>query len=114
MMMHEFEALIGKRVDIEVFEVFEAMYNAVDLDKREFVALLNIKAIPEAGESLKAKAEAEAIRGDIQRKIDKAESLLQVCIYEQLKGIFIDYNRREGERLKRQIAELKHTLKMFK
>lgn len=47
MMKQEFEQLIGKTVEWDVFKMYEAMYMATELSKQEFVNLLNVRAIPE-------------------------------------------------------------------
>lgn len=55
MMKQEFEELVGKTVEWDVFKMYEAMYMATDLSKQEFVKLLNIKAIPEDPEVVAAR-----------------------------------------------------------
>lgn len=47
MMKQEFEQLIGKTVEWDVFKMYESMYMATNLSKQDFVNLLNIRAIPE-------------------------------------------------------------------
>lgn len=62
MMKQEFEQLIGKTVEWDVFKMYEAMYMVTDLPKQEFVNLLNIKAIPEDPAAVAAREAAERRR----------------------------------------------------
>lgn len=68
MLKEEFENLIGKRVTGETFREYENMYMAIDRNKREFVAMLNLDAIPEDPAAVKAREEAaEAIKAQKQK-----------------------------------------------
>lgn len=73
MLKEEFENLIGKEVDFEVFRMYEAMYAAAPetVDKRAFVAMLNLDAIPESERAKKAREEKEERLAEIDEK--KAE-----------------------------------------
>lgn len=102
MMKEEFESMIGKEVDAEIFRMYEAMYLACpeNVTKQDFVALLDISKIPESERAIKAREEARqaretaraAVRGEINelkerirtREIDIKESEL-----DALKGFFL-------------------------
>jgi len=45
MMKYEFETITGIEVTDEMYDVIEKMYIASDMDKRDFVKMLNLKAI---------------------------------------------------------------------
>lgn len=49
MMKYEFEELIGKEITEETYSMYEKMYLALpeNIDKQQFVKMLNIDAIPE-------------------------------------------------------------------
>jgi len=49
MMKYEFENLIGKEITDETYSMYEKMYLALpeNIDKQQFVSMLNIDAIPE-------------------------------------------------------------------
>ena len=49
MMKYEFENLIGKEITEETYSMYEKMYLALpeNIDKQQFVKMLNIDAIPE-------------------------------------------------------------------
>lgn len=44
MLKYEFENISGIEVTDKDYELIEKMYNATDLDKRDFIKLLNLKA----------------------------------------------------------------------
>ena len=68
MLKEEFENLIGKRVTGETFREYENMYMAIDRNKREFVAMLNLDAIPEDPAAVKAREEAaETVRAQKEK-----------------------------------------------
>lgn len=101
MMKEEFESMIGKEVDAEIFRMYEAMYLACpeNVTKQDFVSLLDVSKIPESERAIKAREEAEraredaraAVRGEIDelkerirtREIDIKESEL-----DALKGLY--------------------------
>lgn len=77
MMKNEFEVLINKYVDEEVFNKYNAMYMAVDVDKQEFVKMLNIKAIPESERIIRRREELnkrlESLKEDLAYYVEKKE-----------------------------------------
>lgn len=74
MMKQEFEKLIGKEVEYETFEMYEKMYNAVDVDKQTFVKMLNIKAIPEKKRDELSQAEHDELIKDIKDEIKRNQN----------------------------------------
>ena len=88
MMKAEFEQRIGKTIAWETWERYEAMYMAVDVDKDTFVAMLNVKAIPEDPRAIAARAEDEAIkkekRAEVKRLSEEIkENEKQAAYYQQ-------------------------------
>lgn len=73
MLKQEFEALIGKRVDYDTFQTYETMYMATDLDKATFCSLLNVEAIPEAKDAIKAREALKAITDEITANINECK-----------------------------------------
>jgi hypothetical protein len=69
MMKQEFEQLIGKTVEWDVFKMYEAMYMATELSKQEFVNLLNIRAIPEDPAAIAAREAAERRRAEYRAQL---------------------------------------------
>ena len=74
MMKQEFEQRVGKEVDWEVFEMYEAMYMATNLTKDEFCALLDKKAIPESKASQEAKKRNEETIAEVRKEIDAIDA----------------------------------------
>lgn len=60
MMKSEFEEMIGKEITAEIYAIYEAMYTAAPetVDKKTFVSMLNIEAIPEAPEAIERRKKA--------------------------------------------------------
>lgn len=73
MMKQEFEQMVGKEVTVETFEMYEAMYMALpeSVNKQQFVAMLNIAAIPESEEAIARRESAERRRKAILEEIDE-------------------------------------------
>lgn len=71
MLKEEFEKMIGKRVDYDTYVMYNAMYTALpeNINKQQFVDMLNIKAIPEDPEVIRIKEENEKIKADIKERI---------------------------------------------
>lgn len=71
MMKCEFEEMIGKEVTAETFEMYETMYLALPetVNKQQFVAMLDIKAIPESPEAIARRAENERVKAEIKNNI---------------------------------------------
>lgn len=90
MMKQEFERLIGKEVEYETFEMYEKMYNAVDVDKQEFVKMLNIEAIPESRRAIEAREEAERIINDIKDEIKRLKEELEELVDDEKRYKFFE------------------------
>lgn len=73
MLKSEFEFLIGKEVDNDTFAMYETMYMALPdkIDKRKFISMLNIDAIPESEESIHRHEEKEQFISGIKDEIDR-------------------------------------------
>ena len=67
----EFEFLIGKEVDNNTFAMYENMYMALpdNIDKRKFVSMLNIDAIPESEDAIRRREEKEQFISGIKDEI---------------------------------------------
>lgn len=70
MMKQEFEAMVGKEVTVETFEMYERMYMLTPetVSKQEFVKMLNIDAIPEDPKAIERRKERlEFVNGYIEK-----------------------------------------------
>lgn len=126
MMKCEFETLIGKEVSYETFEMYESMYSALpdNINKVDFVNMLNIKAIPESEEAIECRKKREEFINDIKDQIagkkadikyfeqeneryrsyiEEEESKLEIRFYRN----WIRSNNRYIEKLRAEIKELK-------
>lgn len=126
MLKEEFENMIGKQVTYDTFKLYENMYTALPetVNKQQFVAMLNIEAIPEDPEAIERRQERERFVSDIKDQIaaKKAdikyfeqeneryrsyiameESKLEARFYRN----FIRGNNRYIEKLRAEIKELK-------
>ena len=67
----EFEFLIGKEVNNDTFAMYEKMYMALpdNIDKRKFISMLNIGAIPESEEAVRRREEKEQFISGIKDEI---------------------------------------------
>ena len=94
MLKSEFENMIGKQVTYDTFQMYENMYSALpeNINKQQFVDMLNIDAIPEDPEAIERRKKREEFINDIKYQIEgkKAE---------------IKYFERENERYRSYIAE---------
>ena len=94
MMKEEFEKLIGKEVSFDTFSMYEAMYSALpeNVNKQQFVKMLNIDAIPEDPEAIERRKKREEFINGIKDQIagKKAE---------------IKYFEQENERYRSYITE---------
>lgn len=128
MMQCEFEEMIGKSVEYETFRVYEAMYNALpeSYTKRDFVKMLDIKAIPEkphSQEYLDMIAEQKAMLKNKQdelafwqSQVEDAESWARCWeASESEEGIkqYKSYLRHVKE-YKGRVRELKRTIRSLK
>lgn len=78
MLKVEFEKMIGKEVDYDTFRVYEDMYTSLpeSYTKQDFVAMLNIEAIPESAAAIERKAaRAEFVEGIKKQIRDKKEMI---------------------------------------
>ena len=73
MLKEEFENMIGKEVDFETYEVYNAMYSSLpeNITKQDFVKMLNVDNIPESAESVKRKKEREELIQQYKDEINK-------------------------------------------
>ena len=71
MLKSEFEFLIGKEVDNDTFAMYENMYMALpdNIDKRKFISMLNIDAIPESEEAVRRREEKKQFISGIKDEI---------------------------------------------
>lgn len=71
MLKEEFENMIGKQVTYDTFKLYENMYTALpeNINKQQFVDMLNIDAIPEDPEVIERRKERERSANDIKGQI---------------------------------------------
>ena len=105
MLKSEFEEMIGKQVTYDTFHMYENMYSALpeNINKQQFVDMLNIDAIPEDPEAIERRKKREEFINDIKYQIEgkKAE---------------IKYFEQENERYRRYITEeeSKECIKLYR
>ena len=94
MLKSEFENMIGKQVTYNTFHMYEDMYSALpeNINKQQFVDMLNIDAIPEDPEAIERRKERERFVSDIKDQIAS-------------KRADIKYFEQENERYRRYITE---------
>ena len=94
MLKSEFEEMIGKQVTYDTFHMYENMYSALpeNINKQQFVDMLNIDAIPEDPEAIERRQERERFVSDIKDQIEG-------------KKADIKYFEQENERYRRYITE---------
>ena len=94
MLKSEFEEMIGKQVTYDTFQMYETMYNALpeNINKQQFVDMLNIDAIPEDPEAIERKKKRKEFIDDIKYQI--AGKRAEIKYFEQ-----------ENERYRRYIEE---------
>lgn len=94
MLKSEFENMIGKQVTYSTFHMYEDMYNALpdNINKQQFVDMLNIDAIPEDPEAIERRKERERFANDIKDQI-------------AIKRNDIRYFEQENERYRRYMTE---------
>lgn len=124
MMKEEFEKLIGKEVSYDTFSMYEAMYNALpeNVNKQQFVEMLNINAIPESEYATKRREDSKALTEEIKQKIREEQekinnlkkdityykSLIEEETDKEMISMYkrhISYNRAEVRFCKNRIAE---------
>ena len=105
MLKSEFEEMIGKQVTYDTFHMYEDMYSVLpeNINKQQFVDMLNIDAIPEDPEAIERRQERERFVNDIKDQIagKKAD---------------IKYFEQENERYRRYITEeeSKEEIKLYR
>ena len=105
MLKSEFEEMIGKQVTYDTFHMYENMYSALpeNINKQQFVKMLNIDAIPEDPEAIERRKKREEFINDTKYQIagKKAD---------------IKYFEQENERYRRYIAEeeTKEGIKLYR
>lgn len=94
MLKSEFEDMIGKQVTYNTFHMYEDMYSVLpeNINKQQFVGMLNIDAIPEDPEAIERRKERERFTSDIKDQI-------------AAKRADIKYFEAENERYRRYITE---------
>lgn len=105
MLKSEFEELIGKQVTYDTFHMYEDMYSGLpeNINKQQFVDMLNIDAIPEDPEAIERRKERERFVSDIKDQIAS-------------KRDDIKYFEQENERYRRYITEeeSKESIKLYR
>lgn len=105
MLKSEFEEMIGKQVTYDTFHMYEDMYSALpeNINKQQFVDMLNIEAIPEDPKAIERRQERERFVSDIKGQIEG-------------KKADIKYFEQENERYRRHITEeeSKEDIKLYR
>lgn len=105
MLKSEFEDMIKKQVTYDTFQMYENMYSALpeNINKQQFVKMLNIDAISEDPEAIERRQERERFISDIKDQIEG-------------KKAGIKYVEQENERYRRYIeeAESKESVKLYR
>lgn len=129
MLKEEFERMIGKEVEWETYELYNTMYTALpdNVDKQQFVAMLNINRIPESEASKQRKEEKAQLIAQIKKEIQFNKNLIkqneeQIERYKQWAAEAITEEsrrewkkwaaeyRKQNERYRAQIRELKQVI----
>lgn len=94
MLKEEFENMIGKQVTYDTFKLYESMYTALpeNINKQQFVDMLNIDAIPEDPEAIERRKERERFANEVKDQI-------------AIKRNDIRYFEQENERYRRYMTE---------
>ena len=129
MLKSEFEEMIGKQVTYDTFHMYENMYSALpeNINKQQFIKMLNIESIPEDPEAIERRQERERFVSDIKyqiegkeaeikcfeqgneryrRYIEEEESKERIKLYRN----WIRGNNRYIEKLRAEIKELKWSI----
>ena len=129
MLKREFEEMIGKQVTYDTFRMYENMYSAVpeNINKQQFVEMLNIDAIPEDSEAIESRKKREEFINDIKDQIAAKRTDIQYTQQENERyrmyiseedskeeiNLFLGYirsNNRYIEKLRAEIKELKQII----
>ena len=124
MLKEEFEELVGKEVSYDTFSMYETMYSALpeNVNKQQFVDMLNIDAIPESEDAIKRREDSKALTEEIKQKIREEKekinnlkkdiayykSLIEEETNKEMISMYkrhISYNRAEVRFCKNRIAE---------
>lgn len=105
MLKSEFEEMIGKQVTYDTFQMYENMYGALpeNINKQQFVEMLNIDAIPEDPEAIERRKKRKEFINDIKDQIEG-------------KKADIKYFEQENGRYRRHITEeeSKEDIKLYR
>ena len=126
MLKSEFENMIGKQVTYSTFHMYEDMYSVLpeNINKQQFVAMLNIDAIPEDPEAIERRKEKEWFDNDIKDQI--ASKRADIKYFEEENDRYRRYmteaESKEGAKLyrswirgnNRQIEQLRAEIKQLK
>ena len=123
MMKVEFEQMIGKEVSYDTFRIYEEMYNALpeNVNKQQFVAMLNIDAIPESEDAIERKRQNEELKekvaeeiSTIKAEIEKVQSEIENIKSWIANGDDDGYWKREIKWAKQRVSRLKANISVLK
>lgn len=113
MMKQEFEQLIGKEVDFDTFEMYNAMYIALpeSVNKFQFVQMLNINEIPESPGAVARRKERELFITQIKQKINELKSERDDLQNEMTQFCYPTYCKRRTKEINAEIKQLHYIIK---
>ncbi len=124
MMKCEFEEMVGKEVTEETYRIYEQMYTALpeNVTKQQFVAMLDIAAIPESDSAIKRREEAAKFRQEIldeiaglQKEVKQiTEDIARYKEYMELNDLDRDFWKAEARRYREYARELKMKIAALK
>lgn len=123
MMKVEFEQMIGKEVSYDTFRTYEEMYLALpeNVTKQQFVAMLNIDAIPESEDAIERKRQNEELKervaeeiSTIKAEIEKVQSEIENIKSWIANGDDDGYWKREIKWAKQRVSRLKANISVLK
>lgn len=114
MMKYEFEELIGKEITEETYSMYEKMYLALpeNIDKQQFVKMLNIDAIPENPIAIERRNKRNALIEKAKSRIAEYKNDIQYC-KEQIK-FYKSLDSNDYDFLKNEIKSYKKTINYYK
>lgn len=112
MMKQEFEQLIGKEVTTDIFEMYERMYNVLpeNVNKQQFVSMLNLANIPENPEAICRREENQRRIEEIKAQIVELREEYKEENSELAKSLYPTYSKRRRQEIRQRIKELKALL----
>lgn len=114
MMYSEFCEMVGFEVDYNAYiDIYEKMYISIDIDKKDFIKLLNIDAIKKSERYLKALQEKEILQNVAVEKIEEKRkdiSFYNDCIKKAKNSLDFWKSLQDEE----MISYLKRDIKGFK